>query len=497
MLDCFYERDRAFEEVFERLTSFKPEIAADLFHNGIATCYHCQEEYDRLERALMRKFDADPDFIKKSYINYNKKTLEDIKELKKINKLDHKKLPNKELARLFKKSRTHFVFNSAYDIYCWVIEKFFIPVLQRYLEKRLKELGKKEKLPEYITLLVTPQKKSKVFVERVDLFNIVKEIRKDKRLKDHIKTKPRFSEFKTKYPKIYDKIKKHVEGYAYLPVLVNNPPTSEKDVWNDIVNFLKHDSIFKIESKRIGDVFDESTKEKTDKIIQELNPDEKTLKLIKGLRETAFVRTEDNVIMGKSSYLMMAFFNEIAKRLGIDYYKLKELTPDEVIEHLEKNKKVSKDLIKQRLELTASVANKGERYVFVGEKAREIKKIIEDQLKHEKHDKDVFVGTCASAGGVTGIVKLALSSKEAKDIKNGEILVAPATSADFVPAMRKAAAIITEFGGITSHAAVVSREFNVPCIVGVKNITKFLKSGDLVDVNANEAVIRKINPSQS
>ena len=101
----------------------------------------------------------------------------------------------------------------------------------------------------------------------------------------------------------------------------------------------------------------------------------------------------------------------------------------------------------------------------------------------------MFKGTPAILGTVRGKVKVALSSKDAHQIIPGNILVASATSADFVPAMRKAGAIVTEFGGITSHAAVVSREFGIPCIVGVRGITSQLHDGDKVEVNADEGVI--------
>jgi pyruvate,water dikinase len=63
------------------------------------------------------------------------------------------------------------------------------------------------------------------------------------------------------------------------------------------------------------------------------------------------------------------------------------------------------------------------------------------------------------------------------------------TLPDYVPAMKKAAAIITDEGGVTCHAAIVSRELKIPCIVGTKIATKVLKDGDMVDVNANHALV--------
>ena len=71
-------------------------------------------------------------------------------------------------------------------------------------------------------------------------------------------------------------------------------------------------------------------------------------------------------------------------------------------------------------------------------------------------------------------------------------MVTSQTTPDFVPAMRKAGAIVTDEGGATSHAAIISRELNIPCIVGTKIATQILSSGYLVKVDADEGVVRII-----
>jgi pyruvate,water dikinase len=73
--------------------------------------------------------------------------------------------------------------------------------------------------------------------------------------------------------------------------------------------------------------------------------------------------------------------------------------------------------------------------------------------------------------------------------QEGEILVTGMTRPEFVPLMRRAAAIVTDEGGITCHAAIVSRELNKPCIIGTKFATHILKDGDEVLVDANQGII--------
>lgn len=101
----------------------------------------------------------------------------------------------------------------------------------------------------------------------------------------------------------------------------------------------------------------------------------------------------------------------------------------------------------------------------------------------------ILKGIPASPGIGSGIVKILKSPKEIDRIDKGDVLVAPMTSPDYVPAMKKASAIITNEGGMTSHAAIVSREMGTPCVVGTKTATKDLKEGDLVTVNGKTGEI--------
>ncbi len=95
----------------------------------------------------------------------------------------------------------------------------------------------------------------------------------------------------------------------------------------------------------------------------------------------------------------------------------------------------------------------------------------------------ILEGTPASPGIGTGHVRILKSPKEIGKVKVGDVLVAPMTSPDYVPAMKKASAIVTDEGGLTSHAAIVSRELGVPCIVGSKIATKKLKEDWVVTVD--------------
>lgn len=101
----------------------------------------------------------------------------------------------------------------------------------------------------------------------------------------------------------------------------------------------------------------------------------------------------------------------------------------------------------------------------------------------------ILSGSAASPGIGAGPVKILKSPKEIGKVEKGDVLVAPMTSPDYVPAMKKAAAIVTDQGGQTSHAAIVSRELGIPCVVGTEEATTKLKEGTVVTVNGESGQI--------
>lgn len=103
----------------------------------------------------------------------------------------------------------------------------------------------------------------------------------------------------------------------------------------------------------------------------------------------------------------------------------------------------------------------------------------------------IVIGSPASPGIGVGPVKVIHSPREIDKINKGDVLVAPQTNPDYVPAMKKAAAIVTEKGGRTSHAAIVSRELGIPAVVGAENATKILKNEMVVSVNGESGEVFK------
>lgn len=102
-------------------------------------------------------------------------------------------------------------------------------------------------------------------------------------------------------------------------------------------------------------------------------------------------------------------------------------------------------------------------------------------------------GMIACKGKATGKVRLVLKNNpKGVEFDQGDILVAISTSPELVSIMKKAGAIVTDEGGITAHAAIISRELNIPCIIGTKVATHVLKDGDIVEVDAEKGIVKII-----
>lgn len=213
---------------------------------------------------------------------------------------------------------------------------------------------------------------------------------------------------------------------------------------------------------------DQYVVDKTDWKIISKNIANQTIQLVKNKIETHEISVPKN--KQKKEKVDDKFIIKIAKiaeKLQDHYHK-----PQDIEFAIEKNNLY----IVQTRPITTIVSNQ---------------KILEAQQKISKEPD--LTGEPASPGTASGQIIIIHSPKEINRVQKGQILVTTMTTPDFVPAMKKVNGIITDKGGQTSHAAIVSRELGVPCVVGTKTATKFFKEGDIVTINGTTGQIWKGN----
>lgn len=189
-------------------------------------------------------------------------------------------------------------------------------------------------------------------------------------------------------------------------------------------------------------------------------------------------------------HFLEILLKEVGKRGSISLELMRDTFPSEIEDILDG--KISEEFIDKRKEDCFVVWEEGKSgpVILTGEDSKE----WEEKLFSKTAEKNLEVkGNCASKGKVQGKVRVLLNASENDSLEKGEVLVTFMTSPDFMGAIRKCSAIVTNLGGITSHAAIISRELGIPCIVGTKNATEILKTGDLVEVDADKGLVKKIN----
>lgn len=189
-----------------------------------------------------------------------------------------------------------------------------------------------------------------------------------------------------------------------------------------------------------------------------------------------------------ANHFIFRFLDEIARRVRIPKKEMYNCVDLEIKDILLR-RKFNRRTLQRRDQGSIFVYTSGGFRLLEGRAARSVNRKI---FYGESKTLEKFRGVSASPGRVIGRVRIIYFPSELRQIKVGEILVANNTTPDFVPAMRRAAAVVTEQGGITCHAAVVSRELGIPCVIGTKIATKVLKDGDLVEVDATKGIVRKI-----
>lgn len=285
------------------------------------------------------------------------------------------------------------------------------------------------------------------------------------------------------------KIKQYIKEYFYIETsfydyLVMTPDFVKQKIKNEIKG--KNISFFEKELMNIETNAKEIKSEKKNILnrFKFSNLDLRKLSFLHEFSDWLNTRKEN---MMKSFYYFADALHVIAKVKKISFQELSYYTYDEVVKLITNNIKISKDEIKNRKNgCFVRITSKQNTFVY-GDQA---KKLLD--LAHDLENKNVIKGKVAySAGKITGKVKI-ISDPATEKFTEGEILVTSMTRIEFVPLMKKAKAIITDEGGISCHAAIVSRELHVPRVIGTKVASKLLHDGDIVEIDTDSGVVKII-----
>lgn len=428
------------------------------FHNHDAKWYFSTDSSVYWEQRLV-EFTNNPDRLKKLE-DFITKTSED--SISFLKGLDLQKMSNSELSFSLQKYFDHFE--------TLLHAPSILRLVDRGVIQRISQNSSLPNIDEFLRTISINTRPSFFFQEEKDTIVLAEKMLAENLSVDSKEAELLISELLNKYKWItlgyYDEQPKSLGDYKtkISSLLAANP----KSKLEELESKLKHDV------------------DSWEKFISNLSPEEKDI--AKVASASTYLKDYYKFCMNKMMYYSEDLFSEVGKRLNISSAEVKDLWPEDIFDYINGkpiNKERNDSFIKENVCLVEDQQFK----YFVGDEARDF---IDKYLTHNNHHHKEFKGRVASAGNVRGKAVVVQGPGEFHKMKEGNILVVVNTSPDYVPIMHLAKGIVSEEGGLTAHVSVVSREFRIPAIVGIRNICQIIKDGDEVELDTDNGIVRLI-----
>lgn len=205
-------------------------------------------------------------------------------------------------------------------------------------------------------------------------------------------------------------------------------------------------------------------------------------------RTFAFQKELRKQVLYRSFKALLPLRQELARRANLDAELAAYVLPQELDDML--SGKLGAKVLQERMALCVYLPFP--RRILVGKEAKDFVSSIQER-KPDSNQRELKGQGAYSAPAVEGTARLVFNAHDLHKLKPGDILVSPATSPVMVPSMKAVAAIVTDQGGLTCHAAIVSRELQVPCVIGTAIATKVIKDGERLLVDSANGVVRRLD----
>lgn len=425
------------------------------------------DELRQIERNLENMLLIEPGFPLRKYLEVKKLGQKLLDFTSQVTKRE--KFTKAQKLSLFKKFYNFHLRFDPYFRFSYPYGKIFEERTKFILEYALKKRRQEKNLEKIFENLVIPFEKPRLSAERESLSRIALYLKKVKKENAELK----------------NMISKHIRDFSFLTFnagrgeMMTKKGTEQeakKEARKDSKTLKEQTNWFK------------NSKKKSSLLLKKLNIGHNFKWNIEMMQRYVFLRLYVKEVVEKSYYDLYNLLTEIGKPLNLPYEDIVFLLPEEIIGLISGKRKNYQKLIYERKQGYALDRDHKNIRILTG---KDINSLREETEKEEKEEV-IIRGNVANRGKIEGPVKVVKYSPDCSKVEKDDILVAPMTTPEFVTALKRAAAIITDEGGITCHAAIISRELNIPCVIGTKIATKVLKDGDLVEVDANKGIVRKI-----
>ncbi|MBI4453969.1 hypothetical protein HY636_04975 [Candidatus Woesearchaeota archaeon] len=379
------------------------------------------------------------------------------------------------------------------------------PSISYAIEEEIKHLMEKQKIDgetqfNILTMMLKPDEITLLESEEKDLLKIALKIKDDRELvvffsqEEEMVLRELFYSAKN----IYDMLKAHQNKYDFLACSENFDVFDLKYYVKRLRDIVKRSEyeIYRQIAEKSPDK--ERMKKEREDIIKKYNLSKELVHIIDVARIYSHQRMMIRLFWSKGIHVWGKMLREFARRINISEVDIQYYTREEINNYFakkenEKEKVSLTELEERKKPCIYAIFDRQKPILFKGEEA---KLIYDKYLKDEINDKTILKGTIANKGIKVGKVKLLAHGEnmvtQIYEMEKGDILVTGNTRPDMMLALEKASAVVTDEGGICSHAAIVSRELGIPCIIGTVRATKLFKDGDIIEVDANNGIVKLI-----
>lgn len=361
-------------------------------------------------------------------------------------------------------------------LYLWtphVIEEYLEGRLREELAAFLEERGEPDSFDEHFDVVTTKLCRNLAEQEEEELLKLA-------------------AEQGSSDPKaVEERVAEHARKWAWLPFY-----SYDMDPWSE--------AYFSDRVKKIQDVETlladrredyEAKKKRFHEVRARLEARESLASLVNVVQEYLFLRTDRTDTLRILLFNMVPYFERVGQLASLSYDEVIHMTPAETLEFLESGTYVAVDEIERRMARFLIVSLKNLDVTLVSDPV-EIDTLITDYLG--PRDSDVVTevpklsGTGVFRGVVEGSVRLIEARADWDKMQEGDVLVTSMTTPEMLPIYTKAVAIVTDEGGLTCHAAIISRELQIPCVIGTGNATDVLRDGMRVRVDSAAGIVESI-----
>lgn len=332
------------------------------------------------------------------------------------------------------------------------------------INKELKRLGKEQGT---LSALIVSEKHTEYQSEEIAFRKLVKDLEN------------------AQQTEIEERVKNHWDKFAFMHCAYGESPYPVEYYLERVKNHNHEDTDSESDLAAAAKASRELLSSINSPVLQKLIP-----LMVKG----GEFRDNNKARLGQTMKYKFAILDEISNRFGVNRSDISFYSVKDLCQVMEDGTRLDSDLIEKRkndgvLLFRFEGVSKYPEF-SMSEYQREVGELIKSTQSSSGESKKELNGVCASPGVVSGKAKIVYSYEDGEKVKEGDIMVAIGTDFDLMDAIQRSSAVITEEGGLLSHASVVCRELKKPCCIAVENATTIIKDDQKIYLDAEKGLIK-------